>query len=95
MSQQRYIMTDKQIQELKELDIPYCPSVFNHYHGNFKRYCGYMRLHDNRDYRFSDSEWLEKWFQKFYADPIVKRLSLIKWDGEKIIDLYEEIKKND
>lgn len=93
MSDQHYLMTEEQIQELKELDLPYCPSVFDHYHGRFKQYCSYMRLHDNRNYHFSDSEWLEKAFQKFYADPITKRLSLIRWDGEKVIDLYEEAKK--
>ena len=95
MSDQHYLMTEEQIQELKTLDLPYCPSVFEHYRGHFKKYCAYMRLHDLRDYHFADSEQLEKYFQEFYADPVVKRLSLIVWDGEKVIDLYEEAMKND
>lgn len=95
MSDQHYLMTEEQIRELERLDLPYCPSVFQHYQGKFKRYCAYMRLHDLRPYGWKDSEELELAFQKFYADPVVQRLSMIKWDGEKIIDLYEETMKND
>lgn len=95
MSNQYYLMTEEQIQELKNQNLPYCPSVFNHYHGQFKRYCAYMRLHDLRPYGWEDSESLEKFFQNFYADPIVQRLSMIKWDGKKVIDLYEEVMNND
>lgn len=95
MSDQHYLMTEEQIQELKTLDLPYCPSVFQQYRGNFKKYCAYMRLHDLRPYGWEDSEDLELSFQRFYANPVVQRLGMIKWDGEKVIDLYEETMKND
>ena len=86
-------MTEEQIQELKTLDLPYCPFVFQHYHGHFKKYCAYMRLPDFRSYGWNDSEHLEAFFQKFYADPVVQRLGMIKWVDGKVVDLYEEIKK--
>lgn len=95
MSDQHYLMTEEQIQELKILDLPYCPSVFQHYRGHFKQYCAYMRLHDLRQYGWSDSESLEAYFQKFYADPIVQRLSMIRWIDGKVVDLYEEAMRND
>ena len=95
MPDQHYLMTEEQIQELKTLDLPYCPSVFQHYQGNFKRYCAYMRLHDLRQYRWDDSEYLEKYFQDFYADPVVQRLSMIRWIDGKVVDLYEEAIRND
>ena len=95
MSDQHYLMTEEQIQELKTLDLPYCPSVFQHYQGHFKKYCAYMRLHDNRNYHFADSEYLEEFFQNFYADPVVQRLSMIRWVDGKVIDLYEEAMKHD
>lgn len=88
-------MTEEQIQELKILDLPYCPSVFQRYHGHFKKYCAYMRLHDLRQYGWADSEHLEASFQKFYADPIVQRLSMIRWIDRKVVDLYEEAMRND
>lgn len=95
MSDQHYLMTEEQIQELKALDLPYCPSVFNHYQGHFKKYCAYMRLRDLRSYKWADSEWLEKYFQGFYANPIVQRLSMIRYVNGEVIDLYEEAMKND
>lgn len=95
MSNQYYLMTEEQIQELKNLDLPYCPSVFQHYQGHFKKYCAYMRLPDNRNYHFADSEELEKFFQRFYTNPVVKRLSMIRYINGEIIDLYDEVMKND
>lgn len=95
MSDQHYLMTEEQIQELKTLDLPYCPSVFQHYRGHFKKYCAYMRLHDLRSYGWNDSEQLEKYFQNFYANPVVQRLGMIRWVDGKVIDLYEEAMKND
>ena len=88
-------MTEEQIQELKALDLPYCPSVFHHYRGHFKKYCAYMCLHDLRQYGWNDSEHLEEFFQNFYANSVVQRLSMIKWVDGKVIDLYEEAIKND
>lgn len=95
MPDQHYLMTEEQIQELKERDLPYCPSVFNYYQGQFKRYCAYMRLHDLKPYGWADSEQLEEFFQKFYADPVVQRLSLIRYVNGEVVDLYEEAMKND
>lgn len=94
MLNQHYEMTEEQIQELKNLDLPYCPSVFSNYQGHFKQYCAYMRLHDLRSYKWADSEQLEKYFQEFYADPVVQRLSLIRYVNGKAIDLYEEAMKD-
>lgn len=88
-------MTEEQIQELKNQNLPYCPSVFNYYRGQFKKYCAYMRLPGLKMYAWEDSESLEKSFQNFYSNPVVQRLSMIRYDGEKIIDLYEEVMNND
>lgn len=52
-------MTEEQIQELKELDLPYCPSAFNYVGGNFRKYKAYMKLAAFRTFRFAGSADLE------------------------------------
>lgn len=53
-------MTEEQIQELKELDLPYCPSAFQYVKGNFGKYKAYMKLRAFRVFGFAGSEWLEE-----------------------------------
>lgn len=60
MSDQHYLMTEEQIQELKDLDLPYCPSAFESLKGNFPKYKGYMKLRAFRVFGFAGSEELEE-----------------------------------
>ena len=39
-----YVMTDEQMFELREEDLPYCPSAFISCKGNFKKYKAYIKL---------------------------------------------------
>ena len=52
-------MTEEQIQELKELDLPYCPSSFEYVGGHFKKYKAYMSLLSFRSLGFDGSANLE------------------------------------
>ena len=52
-------MTEEQIQELKELDLPYCPSAFQYVKGNFRKYKAYIKLAAFRVFGFAGSEDLE------------------------------------
>ena len=52
-------MTDEQIQELKELDLPYCPSAFDYVDGKFGKYKAYINLLAFRVFRFAGSADLE------------------------------------
>lgn len=53
-------MTEEQIQELKNLDLPYCPSAFNYVKGKFGKYRAYMKLAPFRAFHFAGSEDLER-----------------------------------
>ena len=52
-------MTEEQIQELKSLNLPYCPSAFQYLKGNFRKYKSYMKLAAFRAFGFAGSEDLE------------------------------------
>lgn len=53
------LMTTEQLQELRELDLPYCPSAFLYCKGNFPKYKGYIKLRAFRVFGWNGSADLE------------------------------------
>lgn len=53
------LMSREQLSELKEEDLPYCPSAFLYCKGNFKRYKGYIKLRAFRVFGWNGSVDLE------------------------------------
>lgn len=60
MPDQHYLITDEQLQELKELDLPYAPSIFNYFKGNFAKYKANMRLAAYKAFGWEGSQLLEE-----------------------------------
>lgn len=60
MSNQHYLITEEQLQELKELDLPYAPSIFDYFQGNFAKYKGHMRMAAYRAFGWEGGPLLEK-----------------------------------
>ena len=54
-----YVMTDEQMFELREEDLPYCPSAFIYCKGNFKKYKAYIKLRAFRVFGWAGSADLE------------------------------------
>lgn len=54
------MITFEQLEQLKEMDIPYCPSAFNYLEENFRKYIKYMRLPAYRPFKWEDSQELEE-----------------------------------
>ena len=59
MSDQHYLMTEEQVLELMELDLPFCPTAFQYCKGRFGLYKNYMRLASFRAFGFKDGALLE------------------------------------
>ena len=53
------LMSREQLSELKEEDLPYCPSAFLYGKGNFKRYKAYIKLRAFRVFGWNGSADLE------------------------------------
>jgi len=53
------LMSREQLSELKEEDLPYCPSAFLYCEGNFKRYKAYIKLRAFRVFGWNGSADLE------------------------------------
>ena len=60
MSDQHYLITEEQLQELKKLDLPYAPSIFDYFKGNFIKYKARMRLPAYRAFGWEGSQLLEE-----------------------------------
>lgn len=54
-----YVMTNEQMSELREEDLPYCPSAFIYYEGNFKKYKAVIKLPAFRAFGWAGSADLE------------------------------------
>jgi hypothetical protein len=59
-------MTEEQIQELKNLDLPYCPSAFDYVGGKFGKYKAYIKLAAFRVFGFARSAELETSMSKYW-----------------------------
>lgn len=69
MSDQHYLMTEEQIQFLKDNDIPYCPTAFRVICQNkFRKYLKYMQLCAYRNFGWEDSELLEETFSNSFKE---------------------------
>lgn len=53
------LMSYKQLSELKEENLPYCPSAFLYCKGNFKKYKAYIKLRAFRGFGWDGSADLE------------------------------------
>lgn len=60
MPNQHYVMTSEQIEELRQLDLPFCPSAFQYVKGNFGKYKAYMKLASFRAFGYDGSDDLEE-----------------------------------
>lgn len=60
MPDQHYLITEEQLQELKDLDLPYAPSIFNYFKGNFVKYKARMKLAAYRAFGWEGSQLLEE-----------------------------------
>ena len=66
MSDRNYLMTEIEKKYLKDNDIPYVPSVYEHYNGNFKKYLAYFRLAAYRNFTWTDSNELQMNLNKVF-----------------------------
>lgn len=73
-------MTEEQVQELKDLDLPCCPSLFQFCEGNFAKYKGQAKLLAFRSFGFDGSEMLEQRMGSNW-------LKMAKWKKERRHDL--------
>lgn len=63
-----YVMTDEQMFELREENLPYCPSAFIHCEGNFKKYKAIMKLRAFRAFGWDGSADLELGMGKIWRE---------------------------
>ena len=67
MPNQHYVMTPEQIEELRQLDLPFCPSAFQYYvKGNFGKYKAYMKLAAFRVFGYDGSNDLEESMRDYW-----------------------------
>lgn len=59
MPDQCYVITLEQLEEIKRLDLPWCPSAFQYAKGNFRKYKAYMKLPAFRVFGYGGSDDLE------------------------------------
>lgn len=66
MSNRDYLMTEVEKKYLEDNDIPYVPSVYEHYEGNFKKYLAYFRLAAYRNFGWKDSNHIQMMLNKVF-----------------------------
>ena len=71
MSDQHCVITLEQLEELKQLDLPWCPSAFKYVEGNFKKYKAYMKLRTFRGFGYGGSDDLEDFMGEYWRNNVL------------------------
>ena len=71
MSDQRYVITLEQLEELKQLDLSWCPSAFQYTKGNFRKYKTLMKLPAFRVFGYGGSDDLEDSMGEIWRNNVI------------------------